>query len=157
RNVSQVLSANPPCFPDSGPSRRGTSGRKPHRMPHPASVMELLWNQCSEAVFLVLRNGLHIVTANPRLAEVVGRDVVGEESTALTQAATGVLAHPGPHEDAPLTCLDAYPVYVQLTVTHFDHEGEPYAACIARDTTEKRHLERELVVKHTALWSAHGE
>src|SRR5262249_7293407 len=61
------------------------------------------------------------------------------------------------HEDVPLTCLDGYPVYVQLTVTHFDHEGEPYAACIARDTTEKRHLERELVVKHTALWSAHGE
>src|SRR5215470_9411408 len=127
RIVSQVLSANPSCFPGSGPSSRGGSGRKPHRMPHVASVMELLWNQCSEAVFLVLRNGLQIVTANPRLAELVGRDVVGEEAAELLQVGTGVLDQPGLHEDVPLTCLDGYPVYVQLTVTHFSHDGREHA------------------------------
>ena len=69
-----------------------------------------------------------------------------------------VLEVEGTYEDVALRRLDGVPVAVTLTVTHVHLPGHGrLVACLARDTTERLHLERELLAKHTALFAAHAE
>jgi PAS domain S-box-containing protein len=131
------------------------------------AVFGLLFDCGFEAAFVVARADRRIVAANQRFEELLGRttaDVVGEPVTAVIAFDAGdirdpsVLDHPGHYEDVPLTQVDGYPLYVTLTVAHVEHpELGPLAACLARDTTERGALERELLAKHSALYAAHAE
>ena len=135
------------------------------------TVFGLLFDCGFEAAFVVARGDRRIVAANQRFEELLGRasvDVVGQPATTVL-AFDGdgdsdggrdltMLDHAGHYEDVALTQIDGYPLYVTLTVAHVEHpELGPLAACLARDTTERAALERELLAKHSALYAAHGE
>lgn len=131
------------------------------------AVFGLLFDCGFEAAFVVSRTDRTIVAANQRLEELLGRtsaDVVGQPVTSVLSLDgddgrdLSILDHPGHYEDIALTQLDGYPAYVTLTVAHVSHpELGALAACLARDTTERRELERELLAKHSALYAAHTE
>ncbi len=131
------------------------------------TVFGLLFDCGFEAAFVVTRDERRIVAANQRFEELLGRttaDVVGQPATSVLSMVeldgrdVSILDYPGHYEDVALTQDDGYPLYVTLTVAHIDHpELGALAACLARDTTERRELERELLAKHSALYAAHGE
>ena len=132
------------------------------------AVFGLLFECGFDPAFIVERGLDHqVVAANQRFEELVGRraaDVIGLPVTSVLALEQGdgrdasLLDYAGHYEDVALTQVDGYPVYVTLTVAHVDHPDlGALAACIARDTTERRALERELLAKHSALYAAHGE
>jgi len=64
----------------------------------------------------------------------------------------------GHYEEVALRRSDDFPVHVEMEVAHVDHpEYGALAAYMARDTTERRLLENELLAKHAALYTAHAE
>jgi signal transduction histidine kinase len=68
------------------------------------------------------------------------------------------LLAPGHYEDVGLRRGDDYPVFVELRVSHVDTtEHGALVAFLARDTTERNVLERELVAKHSALIAAYAD
>src|SRR5262245_15434511 len=127
-------------------------------------MLDLLFERCSEAVFTVERGGRCVVAANRRVEEVTGlarHAILGQPAEALfgtdAQRTAEILERPGLHDDVTMVRLDGYPVFVELTVAHWDDaQHGAMAACIARDTTERMLLERELIAKHMALHAAHG-
>jgi len=123
-------------------------------------VFGLLFETSSEAVFIVERASQRIVSANVRTAEMLSRQVDSLIGVALGELALEDrdLRAPGHYEDVALRGGDDYPVYVGLTVVHVaaTSHGE-LAAYTAHDTSERRVLQRELVAKHTALFTAHAE
>jgi signal transduction histidine kinase len=124
-------------------------------------VFGLLFDTSGEAVFIVDRDNQRIVSANVRAAEMLRREVdsvVGLTLADLAYEPDRDLAPPGYYEDVALRGSDDYPVYVELNVAHVELDGHgPLSAYTARDTSERRVLERELVAKHTALFTAHAE
>jgi PAS domain S-box-containing protein len=131
-----------------------------------ANVFDAVLQHCSEAAFTVDRESGRIVTANEKLIELTGRSrdwLLGSDVTDLIVGAdqpayTSVLDRPGLHEEVPMCGIDGYPVYVALTVAFVEDPAVgALAACIARDTTERKLIERELIAKHTALHAAHAE
>lgn len=124
-------------------------------------VFGLLFETSSEAVFIVDRATQRIVSANVRTSEMLSHEVrslVGVALSDLVIEHDRDLASPGRYEDVALRGGDDYPVYVELNVIHLlvEPHGE-LAAYTARDTTERRVLQRELVAKHSALFMAHAE
>jgi signal transduction histidine kinase len=124
-------------------------------------VFGLLFETSSEAVFIVDRGTQRIVSANVRTSELLSREVgalIGVTLSELVLDRDRELASPGRYEDVALRGGDDYPVYAELNVIHLRVEphGE-LAAYTARDTTERRLLQRELVAKHSALLLAHSE
>jgi PAS domain-containing protein len=122
-------------------------------------VFGLLFETSTEAVFIVERATQRIVSANVRAAELLHREV-----DSLIGVTLGELAHedrdlqaPGHYEDVALRGSDGYPVYVELNVVHVQVDDGALAAYSARDTSECRLLQRELVAKHSALYTAHAE
>lgn len=137
-------------------------------IPEPAvadTVFGLLFDSGAEAAFVVSRATRELVSCNQRLREMLAYETDGEcDGTSLFAAdETGrkdhdILEYAGTYEDVALVRADGYPLYVQLTVAHVHHARlGPLAACLARDTTERRNLERELLNKHSALIAAHAE
>lgn len=131
-------------------------------------VFGIFFQHGAEAVFTMDPNARVILSANRHLEELVGRSIrsiVGSpacELFSLDQDRSGswedrIVERAGLHEDVRLRRLDGYPVFVTLTVAHLEQDGTPLIACIARDTTERRNLERDLIAKHTALYAAHSE
>lgn len=140
-------------------------------------VFGLLFEDGFEASFLVDRVSRRIVAANQRCVELLGvpaDDLIGAPLAALMAASADgddregrddrdrrdgdIVDHAGHYEDVALRQPDAFPLYVTLTIAHVDHpQAGPLAACTARDTTERRALERELIAKHGALFEAHAE
>lgn len=131
-----------------------------------AAVLGLLYERCSEAVFTVDRDSLAIVATNARLEELTSRSrttLIGSPLSSLLAdpdadaLAESIVARSGLHDEVPMRRIDGYPTCVELTVAHVEQGPRRLAACIARDTTERKLLERELIEKHTALHAAHGE
>lgn len=124
-------------------------------------VFGLLFETSTDAVFIVDRATQCIVSANVRAAEMLSREldsVVGLPLSAIAYEADRDLQSPGHYEDVALRGSDDYPVYVELIVVHVHVESHgALMAYTARDTSERRVLERELVAKHTALFTAHAE
>ncbi len=130
-------------------------------------VFGIFFNYGVEAVFTMDSEKKQIVSANRHLEDLVGRSInsiVHSPATELfVEDERGglwpdrIVGRAGLHEDVCLRRLDGYPVYVSLTVAHLEKDGRPLVACIARDTTERRNLERDLIAKHTALYAAHSE
>lgn len=124
-------------------------------------VFGLLYETSTDAVFLVDRASQKIVSANVRTAELLSREVDAVVGLSLSEIAFDAdrdLEPPGHYEDVALRGSDDYPVYVQLNVAHVcvASHGE-LLAYTARDTSERRILERELLAKHTALFTAHAD
>ncbi len=133
-------------------------------------IFGLLFEHTSEAAFAVSRTDMRIVSANIRLEDLTGRSMavmVGEPAASLflpsddcdaAERAVRVIGRQGLHDEIGIARIDGYPVTVALTVAHIEHSNAgPLAACIARDITERQMLERELISKHLALFSAHSE
>ncbi|HET7505994.1 MAG TPA: PAS domain-containing protein [Kofleriaceae bacterium] len=123
-------------------------------------VFGLLFETSSEAVFVVDRASQRIVSANLRAGELLNRDVESLIGVSLGELVIEDrdLATPGHYEEVALRGGDGYPVHVELNVAHVrTADAGDLAAIAARDTSERRLLERELVAKHTALYTAHAE
>lgn len=125
------------------------------------AVFGLLFESSTEAAFIVDTATQRIVSANVRAA-----DLLACELDALIGALLGDFIYeegrsidlPGHYEEVALKRRDDYPIYVELTVALVDsHEHGPLAAYMARDTSERRNLERELVAKHSALYTAYAD
>jgi len=124
------------------------------------AVFGLLFETSTEAAFIVDRGG-RIVAANLRAADLLARDVetlVGMSLDDLAFEPDRDLRAPGRYEDVAFRRGDDYPVYAELQVAQVETpEDGPVWAYLARDTSERRLLERELLVKHSALFTAHAE
>jgi len=125
------------------------------------AVFGLLFDSSTEAIFIVDRNTRRIVSANVRVSDLLSRDidaVIGTTMEDLSYEKTRDLTAPGHYEDVALIRGDDYPIYVTLNVAHI--EAPTYgavAAYMARDTSERRLLEHELVAKHSALFGAYAD
>jgi signal transduction histidine kinase len=124
-------------------------------------VFGLLFETSAEAVLLVDRDSQRIVSANLRAAELLRREIDAVVGLSLSEIAFEPdrdLRSPGHYEDVALRGSDDYPVYVELKISHVHVERRGHLIAVtARDTSERRNLERELVAKHTALYTAHAE
>src|ERR1041384_2057306 len=102
-----------------------------------------------------------MVSANVAAAETLSREIdslVGIALSDLSYEADRDLLQPGHYEDVGLRGGDDYPVYVELNVAHVEVDGHgPLAAYTARDASERSLLERELLAKHSALFTAHAD
>jgi len=120
----------------------------------------IMADRCSEAMFAVDLGSFALISANRAFCELVARpsrEVIGASALELMSASADTFDRPGLHEDVVLPGLMG-PVFLVLTVAHVDDPRlGRLAVCIARDTTERRLLERELLSKHMALYAAHGE
>jgi signal transduction histidine kinase len=124
-------------------------------------VFGLLFETSTEAVFILDRATQRIVSANVRTADLLNREIDSLSGVALSELAFEAdrdLQSPGHYEDVALRGGDDYPVYVELNVVHVDAARHgALAAYTARDTSERRLLERELVAKHSALFTAYAD
>jgi signal transduction histidine kinase len=125
------------------------------------AVFGLLFDSSTEAIFIVDRSTRRIVSANVRVSDLLSRDVdavIGATIEDLSYESGRDLSAPGHYEDVALTRGDDYPIYVTLNIIHVE---EPtygsLAAYMARDTSERRLLEHELVAKHSALFAAYAD
>jgi len=130
----------------------------PDRIAH--AVFGLLFETSTDAAFIVDRSTGRVVSANVRAADLLARE--RDSLIGLTLADLAFeerdLAAPGRYEDVGLRRGDDYPIYVELQIAHVeDPEYGALAAYMARDKTERRGLERELVANHTALFTAYAD
>ena len=99
-----------------------------------------------------------VVSANVRAADMVSlpTDVlVGAVFRDLVEDPERDVGQPGRYEDVVLRGGDGYPVYCTLQVAHVETtEHGAVAAYMARDTSERRLLECEVMAKHSALFTA---
>jgi signal transduction histidine kinase len=123
------------------------------------AVFGLLFETSQDALFILSRDDQRILSANVCLADLLAVDhasLVGRTLDELVFETGRDLSRPGQYEEVSLRRGDDYPVFVTLNVSFVDDEHHgALVACMARDTTERRLLERELFAKHSALVSAH--
>ena len=124
-------------------------------------VFGLLFETSTEPVFIVNLATQRIVSANVRAAELFALELdalVGRTLGEVAVEADRDLTQPGHYEDVALRRGDGYDVYAELNVVHVAvHDRGQLAAYTARDTSERRLLERELVAKHSALFTAYAD
>lgn len=125
------------------------------------AVFGLLFETSGESVFVVDRVTQRIVSANMRAADMLACEpaaLVGMALVDLSCEPERDLFAPGHYEEVGLKRGDDYPIYVELEVAHIESDefGE-LAAYMARDTSERRLLETELLAKHSALYTAHAD
>lgn len=125
------------------------------------AVFGLLFESSTDAAFIVERTTRRIVSANVRAADLLGCELdnlVGVLLEDLIFEADRNLDLAGHYEEVALKRRDDYPIYVELHVALVDAPDHgPLAAYMARDTSERRNLERELVAKHSALFTAYAD
>lgn len=125
------------------------------------AVFGLLFETSPDAALIVQRSSELVVSANVRAADMFARHVdelIGVPFRELMLEEDRDLGTPGRYDDVALRRSDDFPVYVTLQVAHVStaSHGE-LAAYMARDTSERRILESEVIAKHTALFVAHAE
>jgi signal transduction histidine kinase len=120
-----------------------------------------MFETSTEALFIVDNVSGRIVSANVRVAELLALDIGQVIGSTFDQIALEPrdVSFDGRYEEVALRRGDDYPAFVTLTVAHIQVEGHSgdFTAFTARDTTERRMLERELVAKHSALFAAHHD
>ena len=121
----------------------------------------MLFETSPDAALIVQRATGRVVSANVRAADMFAHrtdELVGALFDDLIFEPERELSQPGHYEDVALRRGDDYPVYVTMQVAHVDlAEHGALAAYMARDTSERRLLESEVIAKHTALFIAHAE
>ncbi|MBC7978500.1 MAG: hypothetical protein H7138_26235, partial [Myxococcales bacterium] len=122
-------------------------------------VFGLLCESSSEAGFIVDRATRRILSVNVRAGDLLSCEIgslIGAAFDELVLEDRDLRAA-GHYEDVALRGSDGYPVFVELNVVELDVGGRTVTAYAARDTSEHRVLQRELVAKHSALYTAHAE
>lgn len=126
-----------------------------------SAVFGLLFEHSPDAAFIVSRDTRLVTAANLRAADLLLRNIDSFTDLPLADLAYEAdrdLFAPGHYEEVALRRGDDYPVYVQLQVAHVTTpEHGPLAAYLARDTSERRVLEQELLAKHSALFMAYAD
>jgi len=128
--------------------------------PIASAVFGLLYERNTDAAMIANRSSGIVVSANVCAADLLMRPLdtlVGLQMETLLFERDRDLLAPGHYEDVGFRRGDDYPVFVQLQVAHLETEHGPLAAYLARDTTERRLLESDLVAKHTALYTAYAD
>ncbi|MCX5742171.1 MAG: hypothetical protein NT062_06715 [Proteobacteria bacterium] len=100
-----------------------------------------------------------VVSVNVRLSELLAYDthaLIGTLLENLVYEPGRDITIPGHYEDVALRRSDDYPVFVELDCAHVVGDRE-LTAYVARDTSERRLLEREVVAKHSALYTAYAD
>lgn len=123
------------------------------------AVFGLLFESSSECLFIVNRATGELLSANLRFADLLQREVpaiVGADLSTLVYEPGRDITIPGHYEDVALRRVDDYPVFVELDCAHVVGALE-LTAYVARDTSERRLLEREVVAKHSALYTAYAD
>jgi signal transduction histidine kinase len=125
------------------------------------AVFGLLFETSPDAAMIVELTTGRVVSANVRAADMLSLPtdaLVGTVFRDLVEDPERDIGQPGRYEDVVLRGGDGYPVYCTLQVAHVEtaeHGG--VAAYMARDTSERRLLECEVMAKHSALFTAHVE
>ncbi len=122
-------------------------------------VFGLLCETSSEAGFIVDRATRQVLSVNVRAGDLLSCEVgslIGAVFDELVLEDRDLRAA-GHYEEVALRGSDGYPVFVELNVVELDVGGRTVTAYAARDTSEHRVLQRELVAKHAALFTAHAE
>lgn len=113
----------------------------------------------SESHFIIDRANGGIVSANVRFADLLGRSVNDLLHSTFEQVAfePSRVTCDGRYDYVALKRFDGLPVFVTLYVAHIaDVEpGRNVTAYSARDTAEHPWVERDLLVRHSALVAAH--
>jgi PAS domain S-box-containing protein len=126
-----------------------------------SAVFGALFDTSTEALFVLELASGRILAANPSVADLLAlgvEDILGRTLDDLYYEPGRDVSAPGHYEEVALRRGDDYPVFVTLHVAHIaDPTHGTLAACTARDTTERRGLERELFAKHSALIVAHHD
>ncbi|MEO7097302.1 MAG: PAS domain-containing protein [Polyangiales bacterium] len=121
----------------------------------------LLFETSPDAAIIVDVGSGRIVSANVRAADMLSLPtdaLIGLLFCDLVEDPDRDVSQPGRYEDVVLRGGDGYPVYCMMQVAHVETaEHGVLAAYMARDTSERRLLEREVMAKHSALFTAHGE
>lgn len=134
-------------------------------------TVDLLFASTRDAVFILELSSARIVHANEHLELLTGfpiDELLGVEVSVLSPHAEDVPGRerplcaevtnrPGLHEEIAMARSDGFTAIVTLRVAHIERDGRSLAVCIARDETERRMLERELITKHVALLEAHQD
>ena len=134
-------------------------------------TVELLFASTRDALFVLELGHNRIIHANEHLELLTGfplDEVLGAELSVLSpdpddvpgrERALGssVIGQPGLHEEIAMARADGFTAIATLRVAHIEQDGRLLAVCIARDETERRMLERELITKHVALLEAHQD
>jgi PAS domain-containing protein len=124
------------------------------------TVFGLLFDSSPDAAFIVNPADGQIMSANLRAADLLALDLAEVIGTPLRDLMIEEreLGAAGHYEDVAFRRGDGYPVYVELQVAFVDTpEHGSVIAYLARDSSERRALQRDLQLKHSALCAAHGE
>ena len=124
------------------------------------TVFGLLFDSSPDAAFIVDRADGRIMSANLRAADLLARDLTDIIGTPLRDFLIEAreLSDAGHYEDVAFGRGDDYPVYAELQLAFVDTpEHGPVAAYLVRDTSERRALQRDLQLKHSALFAAHAD
>jgi PAS domain S-box-containing protein len=135
------------------------------------AVYRLVFEHATDAILSVRLASGRIESANRRTEEMTCyalADLVGGSIEMLFPTAPSpspgpedltatVLDMPGLHDDLRIKRADGYSVFVSVAVAHVPDRDGTLAACVLRDATERRLLEREVITKHMALKQAHEE
>jgi signal transduction histidine kinase len=125
------------------------------------AVFGLLFETSPDAALIVDRPTGRVVSANVRAADMFARatdELGGMVFEDLILEPERDLTAPGRYEDVALRRGDNYPIYVTMQVAYVEtREYGDLVAYMARDTSERRLLESEVMAKHTALFVAHAE
>jgi PAS domain S-box-containing protein len=125
------------------------------------AVFGLLFETSPDAAIIVEVATGRVVSANVRAADMLSLPtdgLIGMTFKDLVEDPDRDVTQPGRYEDLVLRGSDGYPVYVTMQVAHVETvEHGLLAAYMARDTSERRLLECEVMAKHSALFTAHAE
>lgn len=121
----------------------------------------LLFETSPDSALIVEVATGRVVSANVRTADMLSLPtdaLIGTVFKELVADHDRDISQPGRYEDLVLRGGDGYPVYVTMQVAHVETaEHGLIAAYMVRDTSERRLLECEVMAKHSALFTAHGE
>jgi signal transduction histidine kinase len=124
------------------------------------AVFGVLFECSTEALLVVDAGDGRVVSANVRAAELLACDITGVVGRRFADIVVDPrdVSSPGLYEDVALRRADDYQVFVTVFAARVqlppDRELIAYAA---RDTTERRELERDIAAKHTALIAAYAD
>lgn len=140
--------------------------------PPVATGQDLLFAASGDVVFSIELATGHITRANMHLEALTGLpldELLGAPASILsprpgtphsegprkwTPFNADMIRSPGLHEEVAIARQRGVDAIVTLRVAH---DGTGAALCSARDESERRMLERELITKHLALLGAHEE
>lgn len=137
----------------------------------PDAVYRLVFEHATDAILSVRLSTRRIEIANRRIEEMTGHSLTalvgspiemlfpgpGDGGVRSEAFSASVLDMPGLHDDLRIRRADQHPVFVSVAVAHVPDGEDMLAACVLRDSTERRLLEREVITKHMALRQAHEE